>query len=56
MPSNTPASRDSGNHFGEVPAFDVEEMKRTRMIWEAQQKKAKYSKHNSADGLMEIGG
>src|SRR5271154_6372726 len=56
MPSSTPASRDGGNHFGEVPAFDVEEMKRTRMIWEAQQKKAKYSKHNSADGLMEIGG
>lgn len=54
MPSSTPASRDGGNHFGEVPAFDVEEMKRTRMIWEAQQKKAKYSKHNSADGLMEI--
>jgi hypothetical protein len=55
MPSSTPASRDGGNHFGEVPAFDVEEMKRTRMIWEAQQKKAKHSKHNSADGLMEIG-
>ena len=56
MPSSTPASRDGGNHFGEVPAFDVEEMKRTRMIWEAQQKKAKYSRHNSADGLMEIDG
>jgi hypothetical protein len=56
MPSSTPASRDGGNHFGEVPAFDVEEMKRTRMIWEAQQKKAKYSRQNSADGLMEIDG
>jgi hypothetical protein len=56
MPSNAPASRDGGNHFNEVPAFDVEEMKRTRMIWEAQQKKAKHSQHNSADGLMEIGG
>jgi hypothetical protein len=56
MPSSTPASRDGGNRFGEVPDFDVEEMKRTRMIWEAQRKKAKHSEHNGADGLTEIGG
>jgi hypothetical protein len=56
LPSSVPASRDGGDDVGEVPAFDVEEMKRSRMIWEAQQKKAKYFMHNSADGAMEIGG
>jgi hypothetical protein len=56
MPSSAPASRDGGNDVGGVPAFDVEEMKRARMIWEAQQKKAKHSMHNNADGAMEIGG
>ena len=55
-PSSAPVSRDGGNNLGEVPAFDVEEMKRRRMIWEAQQKKATHSKHNSAEGCMEIDG
>lgn len=54
-PASAPASRDGGHDLGEVPAFDVEEMKRKRMIWEAQQKKkGKHSKHNSAEGSMEI--
>jgi hypothetical protein len=53
-PSSAPASRDGTNNMGAVPAFDVEEMKRRRMIWEAQQKKAKHSKHNSAEGRMEL--
>jgi hypothetical protein len=52
--SSAPAGRDGANMMGEVPAFDVEEMKRRRMIWEAQQKKAKHSKHNSAEGSMEL--
>jgi hypothetical protein len=56
LPSSAPASRDGSNDVGEVPAFDVEEMKRARMIWEAQQKKAKYSMHNNANGAVEIGG
>lgn len=51
-PASAPASRDGGHDLGEVPAFDVEEMKRRRMIWEAQQKKK--GKHNSAEGSMEI--
>jgi hypothetical protein len=55
-PSGAPVSRDGGNDVGEVPAFDVEEMKRRRMIWDAHQKKAKHSKHNSAEGSMEIDG
>jgi hypothetical protein len=38
-PTGAPASRDGGYDVSEVPAFDVEEMKRRRMIWEAQQKK-----------------
>jgi hypothetical protein len=56
-PSSAPTSRDGGNDMAGVPAFDVEEMKRRRMIWEAQQKKkAKHSKHNSAEGPMEVDG
>jgi hypothetical protein len=56
LPSSAPVSRDGGNDVGEVPAFDVDEMKRARMIWEAQQKKAKHPMHNNADGAMEISG
>ena len=56
-PSSALACKDSRNDAGDVPAFDVEEMKRRRMIWEAQQKKkAKDSRQNSADGPMEIDG
>ena len=53
-PSSAPASRDGGNGTGDVPAFDVEEMKRERMIWEAQQKKVKHSKYNNAEDVMEM--
>lgn len=56
LPSSAPVSRDGGNDVGEVPAFDVDEMKRARMIWEAQQKKAKHPMHGNADGAMEISG
>lgn len=60
-PASAPASRDGGYDVGEVPAFDVEEMKRRRMIWEAQQQKkkkknGKQSKHNGAEASMEIDG
>ena len=56
--SSAPTSRDGGytNDMGEVPAFDVEEMKRRRMIWEAQERKKNKSskgKHHSGD-FMEM--
>lgn len=40
-----PVSRDGGPIEVETPSFDVEEMKRERMVWEAQQKR-KGSKDN----------
>ncbi len=54
--ASAPVSRDGANDLGELPAFDVEEMKRKRMIWEAQQKKGKHGKKNSAEEPMEIDG
>ena len=55
--SSAPASRDGGSDMGEVPAFDAEEMKRRRMIWEAQEKKkAKHSEHNSMEEPAQIDG
>lgn len=42
-----PMSKDSGHSDGDdAPAFNVEEMKRKRMVWEAQQKKTKGSRDN----------
>ena len=55
-PASAPVSRDGANDLGGLPAFDVEEMKRRRMIWEAQQKKGKHSKKNSAEDPIEIDG
>ncbi len=47
-----PVSRDDVHIEVEGPAFDVEEMKRKRMVWEAQQKK-KGSRDNL---IMEVDG
>jgi hypothetical protein len=52
--ASTPNSRDGSRYEGEeAPAFDVEEMKRKRMVWEAQHKKK-----SSRDNLtrMEVDG
>lgn len=53
--SITPTSSDGGRFDdAHAPAFDVEEMKRRRMVWEAQQRKKKGSRdhilHMDVDG------
>ena len=48
-PPSVPASRDGPAGEVPVPAFDVDEMRRRRMLWEAQQKKKPHGKQNSAE-------
>lgn len=50
-----PASRDDALYDGDdAPIFNVEEMKRKRMVWEAQQKKKKGSRDNIM--MMDVDG
>lgn len=46
---------ESSNDLGVVPAFDVEDMKRRRKIWEAQQKNSVQSQQNSAEEPTLVG-
>ena len=58
-PGSGASNRDGEENVGgDIPAFDVEEMKRRRMIYEAQEKKQKKNKHGkqsaSADSRIQL--